>query len=148
MNKILFSLITLLLIINLIGCYQSPPPPMKSIETLDRGRMIGVNMALKQDPQLAEFNIKVDVVNYTVTITGQVETEKQKKKAEEVVKSVSGVEKVVNKLEVKPPAGGALEGNPTDMNTNGNTEENPEGNQNPAGGQLNDARNKMKHMGF
>jgi len=58
-----------------------------------------VNRKLNSDADI-HGNIKIDVKNGVVTLTGNVGTDKVRSKAEKVVRKVQGVKEVVNKLEV------------------------------------------------
>ena len=60
-----------------------------------------VKLKLIEDPDLKALSIDVDTVNGVVTLTGVVESEYQKKKAIEHAKSVSGVVKVIDNLQIK-----------------------------------------------
>ena len=103
----LFFIVSLLLI---SGCGKKeeasadPTPTTKpaSIHSLDAGRRTAVEVALKNDIELASAAIKVEVVNYTVTLKGNVDTEEQKAKAEEIASGIKGVSKVNNELTVGP----------------------------------------------
>jgi predicted RNA-binding protein with EMAP domain len=55
---------------------------------------------LKWDPELFEADIRIEMDNDIVTLTGKVETENKKKAAEKVVGHIDGVKSVINKLEV------------------------------------------------
>jgi len=59
-----------------------------------------VKIALIKDPLTKARKIDVDTVNGMVTLTGIVETEAEKKRAEEVAKKVEGVRGVKNNLMV------------------------------------------------
>ncbi|RUM87310.1 MAG: BON domain-containing protein [Thermodesulfatator sp.] len=60
-----------------------------------------VKLALLRDPVTKARKIDVDTVNGVVTLTGAVETEAERRRAEEVARSVSGVRAVVNNLRVE-----------------------------------------------
>jgi len=60
-----------------------------------------IKLKLIEDPDLKALSIDVDTVNGVVTLTGVVESEYQKKKAIEHAKSVSGVVKVIDNLQIK-----------------------------------------------
>ena len=66
-------------------------------------------LALVND--LRDSTINVDVDKKVVTLRGSVASAEQKKKAEDAAKKVSGVARVVNKLEVKPEGGNKNAGN-------------------------------------
>ncbi len=58
--------------------------------------------ALLAEDDLRESTVNVDVANDVVTLKGTVATAGQKKRAEEVAKSIEGVKSVKNDLQVKP----------------------------------------------
>lgn len=60
-----------------------------------------VKLKLIEDPDLKALSIDVDTVNGVVTLTGVVTSEYQKRKAIEHAKSVSGVIKVIDNLQIK-----------------------------------------------
>ncbi|QJA06592.1 BON domain-containing protein [Thermosulfurimonas marina] len=60
-----------------------------------------VKLALIKDPVTKARKIDVDTVNGVVTLTGAVETEAERRRAEEVARSVPGVRGVVNNLRVE-----------------------------------------------
>ena len=109
-KKIFLLLVLLTLLFNYAGCGKktdanATPTAVtegsySSIAPLDDSRQTAIKVALNQDEELVTMNIKVNVVNYKVTLSGSVETEEQKMRAEELAKSVKGVDKVINNLEV------------------------------------------------
>jgi hyperosmotically inducible protein len=60
-----------------------------------------VKLKLIEDPDLKALSIDVDTVNGVVTLTGVVTSEYQKRKAIEHAKSVSGVVKIIDNLQIK-----------------------------------------------
>ena len=60
-----------------------------------------VRIGLASDIDVKGGNLKVDVKEGVVTLTGAVESEMQKDKAGHIAKKVKGVKKVVNNIEVK-----------------------------------------------
>lgn len=62
-----------------------------------------VRQRLVSDPEIKGHRIEVDVKKGVVTLTGVVETQRAKQKADKVVKKVAGVKSVVNNLKVVPP---------------------------------------------
>jgi len=60
-----------------------------------------VKLKLIEDPDLKALSIDVDTVNGVVTLTGVVTSEYQKRKAIEHAKSVLGVIKVIDNLQIK-----------------------------------------------
>lgn len=61
-----------------------------------------VNRALITDRELGARQLKVTVQDGKVTVTGMVESEKQQKKVDKVVKKVKGVVEIDNRTEIKP----------------------------------------------
>ncbi len=59
-----------------------------------------VRQRLYNDPDVKGHNIAIQVRGGVVTLTGTVASEKIRNKAEKVAHKVSGVKKVVNKLQV------------------------------------------------
>lgn len=53
------------------------------------------------DPEIKAFSIDVDTLNGVVTLTGIVDTERQKERAMSLAKSVEGVKQVVVNIQVK-----------------------------------------------
>jgi hyperosmotically inducible periplasmic protein len=60
-----------------------------------------VRLKLTSDPDVKGGALGVEVKNGVVTISGSVELQKQREKAEKLTRKVKGVKSVVNKLEVK-----------------------------------------------
>jgi len=57
-----------------------------------------VHLKLASDPDVGSRNIAVEVHSGAVTLKGKVRTEKQREKAEKLVKKVKGVTSVTNQL--------------------------------------------------
>ncbi len=62
-----------------------------------------VRQRLVSDPEIKGYRVEVEVKKGVVTLTGVVETQRAKQKADKVVKKVNGVKNVVNNLKVVPP---------------------------------------------
>lgn len=62
-----------------------------------------VRQRLFSDPDIKGYTVEVETKDGIVTLSGTVETERAKVKAEKLTKKVSGVKGVVNKLRVEPP---------------------------------------------
>jgi osmotically-inducible protein OsmY len=62
-----------------------------------------VSMRLAVDPDVKGGALKVSSKDGVVTITGRVDTEKAKRKAEKLAKKVKGVKSVTNDVTVGPP---------------------------------------------
>jgi osmotically-inducible protein OsmY len=83
----------LLLVIVLISCAGSPQD-----EAIDRA----VTRALIDYEQTNLNRIDVSADRGTVYLSGDVETNEQKERAEQIARRVKGVRHVVNKLQVQP----------------------------------------------
>jgi hyperosmotically inducible protein len=71
-------------------------------ETVDNATTTGrIKSALIADTTVGVAKIDVDTANDVVTLTGEVDTDAQKARAEEIAKQTEGVTKVVNNLTVK-----------------------------------------------
>jgi osmotically-inducible protein OsmY len=62
-----------------------------------------VRQRLVSDPEIKGYKVEVETKGGVVTLTGTVETERARAKAEKVSRKVSGVKSVVNKLRVEGP---------------------------------------------
>jgi len=62
-----------------------------------------VRQRLVSDPEIKGYKVEVETKGGVVTLTGTVETERARAKAEKVTRKVSGVKSVVNKLRVEGP---------------------------------------------
>lgn len=96
-------IIMMLSILLLSGCI-SPKTESKpaSVQPLDTSKITAVKAKFAQVGELAGAGLKVTVVNRECTIEGVLPGEDLKKKAEDLALSVEGIEKVINKIEVKP----------------------------------------------
>ena len=72
------------------------PPPVTDDTITDQ-----VRIKLASDPIVKSGALQVDVKQGVVTLSGAVELDKQKDKAEKIAKKVKGVKQVVNNLEIK-----------------------------------------------
>jgi osmotically-inducible protein OsmY len=59
-------------------------------------------LALLADADTSAFDVDVDTANNVVTLSGKVETDKEKAAAERVAKGIDGVKSVTNALQVVP----------------------------------------------
>jgi hypothetical protein len=111
MKKTLLLIILISLLFILIpACGQKTnsqitptPSTPASLKPLDSGRRVAVEAALSHDPELASFKLKVEVINYDVTLKGQVETDEQKIRAEKIAYTVKDVKTVINQIQVISP---------------------------------------------
>jgi hyperosmotically inducible periplasmic protein len=78
-----------------IGLYASTKPPMTDNTIGDK-----VMLKLAQDQVVKGGGLKIDVKDGAVTITGKVESDTQKSRAEKLAKKVPGVKSVDNKIVV------------------------------------------------
>jgi hyperosmotically inducible protein len=65
-----------------------------------------VSIKLASDPIVKGGNLKVDVKDGVVTLTGQVELQQQKEKAGSLAKKVKGVKQVINNITLRDAKGG------------------------------------------
>jgi len=72
------------------------PPPVTDDTITDQ-----VRIKLASDPVVKGGALTVDVKQGVVTLSGAVEQDKQKDKAEKLAKKVKGVKQVVNNLDIK-----------------------------------------------
>jgi hyperosmotically inducible protein len=77
-------------------CLAKDPPPITDDSITDQ-----VMIKLASDPIVKGGALKVDVKQGVVTLSGSVEQNQQKEKAEKIAKKVKGVKQVVNNLEIK-----------------------------------------------
>lgn len=89
-TKRLFALLTLS-----VGLFAATKPPMTDDMIADK-----VQIKLAQDTVVKGGGLKITVKDGAVTITGKVEFEKQKSKAESLAKKIQGVKSVDNKIVV------------------------------------------------
>lgn len=91
------------------GCAASPPPPSPSpsvapvtIPQIDAAHVTSVQVRLKGDLELASEQIAVTAQGDTVVLSGTVGTADERQRAESLARSVKGVEKIDNRIEVRP----------------------------------------------
>jgi osmotically-inducible protein OsmY len=77
-------------------CVAKDPPPVTDDTITDQ-----VRIKLASDPIVKGGALQVDVKQGVVTLSGAVELDKQKDKAEKIARKVKGVKQVVNNLEIK-----------------------------------------------
>lgn len=83
------------------GC-GSTPHNRSTGEVIDDTTILAkVKAALVNDPVISARSIKVDVYKGDVTLSGAVNSEVEKKKAEDIVVGVNGVKTVEDKLVVR-----------------------------------------------
>lgn len=115
LNLLTFKLLAALVLLGgvITGCAkektqtQSTPDWLLShqnnqtgIAPIDKSRTASAQTALSSDPELAPFHLRVAVFNNKAEITGSVNTDQQKSKAQALVKSVPGIDQVDNKVTV------------------------------------------------
>ena len=86
------------------GCAGLVPtePPPTSIMPIDRAKLVMAESNLKTDSVLAGCVIKVTAKNALVVLDGDVPSEAEKAKAEQLVRKVEGIKQVANHLRVVP----------------------------------------------
>ena len=77
-------------------CVAKDPPTVTDDTITDQ-----VRIKLASDPIVKGGALQVEVKQGVVTLSGAVEQDKQKEKAEKIAKKVKGVKQVVNNLEIK-----------------------------------------------
>ena len=78
-----------------VGLYASTKPPVTDGSIEDK-----VKMKLAQDQVVKGGNLAISVKDGVVTLSGKVESDGQKSKAEKLTKKVPGVKSVDNKIVV------------------------------------------------
>jgi hyperosmotically inducible protein len=81
-------------------CPAKDPPPVNDDTITDQ-----VRIKLADDPVVKGGALNVEVKQGVVTLSGAVELDKQKEKAEKVARKVKGVRQVVNHIEIKTRPG-------------------------------------------
>lgn len=84
-----------------LGCSAPTEPPPTSIKPLDQSKVAAARLNLQQDVELAPCGLQVSAQNELLVLKGSVPSEAAKKRAEELVRRVPGIEHVANHLEVK-----------------------------------------------
>ena len=92
-NKILFVGISFLLTLAILACKHGPD---------DATLTSDVKAKLAADSTLPASAISVETKNGVVTLSGTVNSEAEKSRAEQIAKGVEGVKLVTNNLTVKP----------------------------------------------
>jgi hyperosmotically inducible protein len=87
---------SLLLLILLAGICLAADKPVSDDSIYDK-----VRISLASDIDVKGGNLKVDVKDGVVTLSGALENQSQKDKATHIAKKVKGVKKVVNNIEIK-----------------------------------------------
>jgi len=91
--------------ISITGCSspktESQSRPPASIKELDRSKETAIKKSLKSDKELAGESIRIKVINFEVTLLGTVETKEQKERAGQIAMKTPGINKVINKLNVR-----------------------------------------------
>jgi hyperosmotically inducible periplasmic protein len=89
-------LASLMAVILLVSACLAADKPISDDTIYDK-----VRIALASDIDVKGGNLKVDVKDGVVTLSGAVESQAQKDKATHITKKVKGVKKVENNIEVK-----------------------------------------------
>jgi len=93
-NKFVLVGISIFLTLGMLACKKGPD---------DATVTSNVKAKLAADSTLAGSTINVDTKDGVVTLSGTVNTDADKAKAEQLAKSAEGVKSVTNNLTVKPP---------------------------------------------
>ena len=84
----------------LASAVQGPATPVRVETDLERSIRVQLDKAFSDDPGLKDRHISFSVDGWDVTLTGDVKTEPERKKANELVMNVPGVKSVANALRV------------------------------------------------
>ena len=95
------SFILLVLSLVVAACERPVVYAQKGSALNDDAIVDQVRIKLADDPIVKGGALSVECQNGVVTLTGAVETEKQKARAEKVTKKVKGVKQVVNQLTIR-----------------------------------------------
>ncbi len=85
-----------------MGCSGPQEPPPTSIKPIDQAKVSAAKINLQQDVEIGPCALQVSAQNDLLVLKGSVPSEAAKKRAEELVRKVGGIEKVANHLEVQP----------------------------------------------
>jgi hyperosmotically inducible protein len=96
--KIKRLLLPLLFLFTLVGATFAASKPVTDDYLVD-----SIRSKLAADQVVKGGAINVDVKNGVVTLTGTVEEDKQKSKAEKIAKKVTGVKSVTNEIKIAHP---------------------------------------------
>ena len=95
------SFILLVLSLVVAACERPVVYAQKGSALNDDAIVDQVRIKLADDPIVKGGALSVECQNGVVTLTGAVETEKQKARAEKVTKKVKGVKQVINQLTIR-----------------------------------------------
>ena len=91
-----------LLLLTCAGCAGPSEPPPTSIAPIDSAKVQAAVQNIKTDAELAGCVIKVNAQNDLLVMSGEVNSEQAKARAEVLVRKVKGINKVANHLMVQP----------------------------------------------
>ena len=102
-KAILIMLAVIIIPVMFAGCAKKKEatPLPSSVKQIDSSREVAAKINIQSDPELAPLGIKVEAKNFTVTLSGTVKSEEQKKRAETLAGSTSGVKEVINNIIVE-----------------------------------------------
>lgn len=83
------------------GCSSTPTRQSTGEMIDDAGITAKVKTAFAQDPGVKALDVKVDTFKGTVQLNGFVDTAEEKRRAEDIARTIPGVSNVDNKLTVK-----------------------------------------------
>lgn len=94
-------LVSLMLTVALIGCAGTSNSTSTGEYIDDRAISTKVKTALHTDDEVSGFQVNVETFKGTVQLSGFVDNTAQAERAEEIARSVDGVEDVINNITVK-----------------------------------------------
>lgn len=92
--RLISTLLTFLLLFTFTAAFAGQAPSDDQIHDQ-------AILKLAADRDVKGNTFQVDVKDGVVTVTGEVEKEKQREKAEKIIKKIKGVKSVVNNLRIK-----------------------------------------------
>ncbi len=88
----------------ILGCSGPSEPPPTSIRPLDQAKVTAARLNLQTDAELAPCGLQLSAQNELLVMKGSVPSEAAKKRAEDLVRKVEGIEHVANHLQVEAGA--------------------------------------------
>ena len=86
----------------LASAVRDSATPVRVETALERSIRVQLDKALSEDPSLKDRDVSFSVDGWDVTLTGEVQTETERRKANDVAMNVPGVKSVANALRVSP----------------------------------------------
>lgn len=94
------GILLLATMLSAVGCWNRPDPDTETVENNEK-LAAQVKVALVQESKLNAAPIDIRVHDGVVTLEGFLENESQRQQAVQAAKSVTGVQSVVNNIQIK-----------------------------------------------